>query len=81
MGTLNPGATYIYENDGNRIYAREAGSLHRVCIGVNFIEAQRFKEEMKIWEKIIEDAKTDPTLQEELDRVKVTYYLRKENGT
>lgn len=26
MGTLKPGATYIYERVGNEVYAREAGA-------------------------------------------------------
>jgi hypothetical protein len=26
MGTLKPGATYIYERNGNEVYARESGA-------------------------------------------------------
>jgi hypothetical protein len=26
MGQLKPGATYVYERDGNTVYAREAGA-------------------------------------------------------
>jgi hypothetical protein len=30
MGTLTPGATYIYERNGEEIYAREAGRLNEL---------------------------------------------------
>ena len=33
MGTLKPGATYIYERDGDTVYAREQGSTERFVIG------------------------------------------------
>lgn len=79
MGTLNPGSKYIYENDGNRIYAREEGSSTRVCIGeTNVIKLMK---ENELWYKIREAAEENPTLQRELDRVKVLYYLSINLGT
>lgn len=33
MGSLRPGATYIYESEGGRVYAREFGSTTRQLIG------------------------------------------------
>lgn len=36
MGTLKPGATYIYERNGDEIYAREHGQLDRKLIGYNW---------------------------------------------
>jgi hypothetical protein len=38
MGSLKPGATYIYERVGNEVYAREAGAdpATRTLIGHNY---------------------------------------------
>ena len=33
MGTLKPGATYIYEREHGRVYAREFGSTERQLVG------------------------------------------------
>ena len=33
MGTLKPGAAYIYERVGPTIYARELGSTERTVVG------------------------------------------------
>jgi len=33
MGNLKPGATYIYERNGDEIYAREFGETDRTLIG------------------------------------------------
>lgn len=81
MGTLKPGATYIYERDGRNIYAREVGAVTRELIGYDYpsessIEEglRRFKEE-KLWIDILHDAKTNPALQAELNRVIVLWEL------
>ena len=36
MGTLKPGAKYIYERDGRQIYDREFGSSNRKLIGYDY---------------------------------------------
>ena len=36
MGTLKPGAKYIYERDDNKVYAREFGSSERKLIGWDY---------------------------------------------
>ena len=38
MGTLKPGATYIYERVGNEVYARESGAdpANRVLVGYGY---------------------------------------------
>ena len=38
MGTLKPGATYIYERNGNEVYAREVGAdpADRVLVGYGY---------------------------------------------
>jgi hypothetical protein len=89
MGSLKPGATYIYERNGDEVYAREFGSSKRKLIGYNhemntdsrtsdgrpLIEQIR---ESKLWGEIHREAKTNPTLQKALDRAIMIYKLSKD---
>ena len=90
MGTLKPGATYIYERQGGTVYAREFGapSSERIVVGYDWelddnparvrgatIDTVR---ENQLWHEIRVAALTNPTLQEALDRVKVLYELTKD---
>jgi len=81
MGTLTPGATYIYESPdgGDTVYAREAGTNKRTMVGQNtraksVIEQLR---EDKLWGEIRRMATTDPGMAELLDRARVYYQLKK----
>lgn len=82
MGSLVPGATYTYESpdNGDTIYARIQGEKERKIIGMSFTAiAKRNKDaEDKLWNDIREAAKTNPTLQKEMDRVILMYKLSKE---
>jgi citrate synthase len=91
MGSLKPGATYIYERNGDEVYAREFGSSERKLIGYKhemgtntdprtsdgrpLIEQLR---ENKLWGEIHREAKTNPTLQKALDRAIMIYKLSKD---
>ena len=80
MGTLTPGATYIYEKADGITYAREVGAPHtdRFEIGRDY---QRFlKDELQLWEEIVRAGRTNQALQAALDRVKILYHLSKDNG-
>ena len=80
MGTLTPGATYIYEKADGITYAREVGAPHtdRFEIGRDY---QRFlKDELRLWEEIVRAGRTNQALQTALDRVKILYHLSKNNG-
>ena len=85
MGQLTPGATYIYERVGDEIYAREAGTADRKLIGHDsrttdgrpLIEHMR---EDKLWGNIRREARTNPALQNALDRAIIIYNLSKPNG-
>ena len=94
MGTLQPGATYIYERNGNEIYARESGETDRKLIGYTYHpdESKRFDArtrdgrplhehimEDKMWGEIRRMAPTNPALQSALDRVIMIYRLSKDN--
>ena len=93
MGNLKPGATYIYERNGEEIYAREAGQLpcERILIGYKHeidhthdsrtLDGRPLIEhirETKLWGEIHREAKINPTLQKALDRAIMIYKLSKE---
>ena len=90
MGTLTPGATYIYERNGEEIYARESGKTERTLVGYQYenkidprtsdgrplIEHIR---DDKLWGEIRRAALTNPALQKALDRAIMIYRLSKDN--
>jgi len=87
MGNLKPGATYIYERNGDEIYAREIGSdpSTRKEIGYNYdsrtSDGRPLHDHMmdsKMWGEIHRMAKTNVTLQKALDRVIMLYRLSKD---
>jgi len=80
MGNLKPGATYIYEKADGITYAREFGAPHndRFEIGRDY---QRFlQDELRLWEEIVREGRTNRALQDALDRVKIVYHLSKDHG-
>jgi hypothetical protein len=91
MGSLKPGATYIYERNGEEIYAREAGETDRKLIGYQYENKvdprtddgrplfEHLRED-KLWGEIRRAARTNKALQEALDRVKIIYHLSKDHG-
>ena len=90
MGTLKPGATYIYERNGEEIYAREAGQTDRTLIGYQYENKvdprthdgrplyEHIKED-QLWGEIRRTARTNKALQSALDRVIILYHLSKES--
>jgi hypothetical protein len=93
MGSLKPGATYIYERNGEEVYAREFGETDRKLIGYKYemedkpdprtddgrplVEHIR---EDKLWGAIRRAAKTNAALQSALDRAILVYHLSKDHG-
>ena len=88
MGTLKPGATYIYERNGDEVYAREFGYPDRKLIGYNHPtpdprtnDGRPLHEHMledKMWGEIRREAITNPALQKALDRAIMIYRLSKD---
>lgn len=90
MGTLTPGATYIYERVGNTVYAREAGEdpSKRKVVGYDLDStvndpyyksiAEKYFLEVE-WAKILKAAENNTALQEAIERVKIVYHLSKDN--
>lgn len=88
MGSLKPGATYIYERDKGTVYAREIGAdpSTRKEIGYNYDSRTNdgrplhdHIRDSKMWGEIHRTAKTNPALQTALDRVIMIYRLSKDN--
>ena len=84
MGNLKPGATYVYEHADGVTYAREFGAPHneRFEIGRTLekqSEIDNLKED-KLWGEIRRSAKSNPLLQQALDRAIMIYHLSKQHG-
>ena len=65
---------------GETVYVREEGSTKRALYSESEKKRSLHNDimESKLWGNIHRAAKTNPALQEALDRVKVTYYLTKD---
>jgi hypothetical protein len=94
MGSLKPGATYIYERNGEEVYAREFGETERKLIGYKYEmedkpdprtdDGRPLHEHMKenqLWGQIRRAAKTNSALHEALERAILIYHLSKDHGT
>lgn len=81
MGSLTPGATYVYESPdgGETVYAREVGSTERRLIGKSYkaVLKEELNSEVELFKKIHMAAKNDPILKEAIERVKLLYHLGK----
>jgi hypothetical protein len=94
MGSLKPGAKYIYERTGGVTYAREFGAdpSSRQAIGWEYDPTKNNFDprtndgrplidqmrEDQLWGEIRREAKTNITLQKALDRAIMIYKLSKE---
>lgn len=81
MSQLEPGAAYVYERDGECIYARKVGETDRILIGEDFVSNhhRRKTEIAEEWVPIILAAEQNPTLQQAVERVKILYELSKQD--
>ena len=84
MGSLKPGATYIYEHADGITYAREFGApaVERFEIGRTYERQEKDTklESTFLWSEITLAARSNPALQEAIDRVKIIYHLSKNDG-
>jgi hypothetical protein len=84
MGNLKPGGTYIYERVGDTVFRRESGQIDREVVGYDHrtSDGRPLHEHLiedKLWGDIRRTAKTNTTLQAELDRVIMLYHLINED--
>jgi hypothetical protein len=84
MGTLKPGATYIYERADGVTYARESGAdpSTRVAIGWDYNAKKDLTKyyNSSLWTDVLKEAETNHALHSALERAIILYYLSKENG-
>ena len=91
MGNLKPGATYVYERNGEEIYARETGQTDRTLIGYQYenkedprtYDGRPLYEHIrddKLWGDIRRTARTNKALQNALDRAIIIYHMSKDHG-
>ncbi len=87
-GRLEPGASYIYERADGITYARKLGDPpdQRFEIGRDFdprtSDGRPLHDHImdsKLWGEIHHAAKTNPALQDAIDRVKIVYALSKQD--
>jgi len=78
VGSLNPGATYVYEHVDGTIYAREFGSTERIVVGYELNQHNSYKLPL-LWNDILKEAKNKPALQAALDNVIMLYRLSIDN--
>lgn len=79
MGTLKPGATYIYESPdgGKTVYAREQGKPHneRFVVGYQYDLFEDIN-----WHEIALHARQNPALQKVLERAILIHKVSKDYG-
>ena len=82
VGRLTPGASYVYERANGIVYARRVGDPpdRRFEIGRDYDSKSVYDDlqESRLWGEIHRAAKTNPALQDALDRVKLIHALSKE---
>lgn len=87
MGTLKPGATYIYERNGSEVYARESGSSERKLVGYTYdgegvyqtSDGLKDLADHRLWNEIRAAAKSNKSLQKAMERVIIIYRLSKDD--
>lgn len=80
MGSLTPGATYIYERADGKIYAREYGKTERKIIGYDTEVFKRSNDRnFSLWNDILIEAEQNPALHQALEKVIMLYRLSKDN--
>ena len=84
MGSLVPGVPLIYERVDSTVYSRRVGELERTVVGYNHdprtSDGRPLYDhimEDKMWGEIRRTARTNPTLQDALERVIMIYQLSK----
>ena len=84
MGSLVPGVPLIYERVEGTVYSRRVGELERTVVGHDHdprtSDGRPLHDhimEDKMWGEIRREARTNPTLQDALERAIMIYQLSK----
>jgi hypothetical protein len=82
MGTLKPGATYVYERSDGVVYAREFGADPQTRFVVGYESGKDYdlvKRNKINWADLLKESKNNKALADALDRVIMLYELGKVN--
>lgn len=79
MGQLKPDTKYIYEHADGVTYAREWGASPDARFVIGWDQQYKGLSEDKMWGEIRRMARTDPALQDLLERAIVYYNLKKDH--
>lgn len=84
MGSLVPGVPLIYERVEGTVYSRRVGELERTVVGhdhdprtTDGRPLHDHIQDSKLWGEIRRMARTNPTLQDALERAIMIYQLSK----
>lgn len=78
MSKLEDGATYVYEREDNRIYARKFGETRRRLVGWTDNNSPVMREYRSEINHVLQMCEHDPAMRELLDQLFVLYNLKKE---
>ena len=80
MGSLTPGATYIYESpdNGETVYARKEGTDERILVGQSYHGLEMV--EQRLWNEIYKHRNLNSTLQSQVEQCIITYKLIKDHN-
>lgn len=78
MGSLDPGASYVYERVDDRIYARKFGETKRQLVGwtdsPTSLAVREYASEIN---QVLKMCETDSAMRELLDQLFVLYNLKR----
>lgn len=77
MGTLTPGATYIYERVAGSVFAREFGKTERKLVGYDTSISPDYAMYRSEINQVLLMCEQDPAMKELLDQLFVLYNLKK----
>lgn len=79
MGSLKPGATYIYESENGRVYAREFGSSERKLVGYDHRQQETAERRyyMNEMNEVLRMCEQDPAMKELLEQLFMLYNLKR----
>lgn len=77
MGTLTPGATYVYERVAGSVFAREFGKTERKLVGYDTSINPDYAMYRSEINQVLLMCEQDPAMKELLDQLFVLYNLKK----
>ena len=82
MGSLEPGANYIYERVDDRIYARKFGETKRELIGwTRAPHSAVIRQYQSQINEVLTMCESDPAMRDLLDQLFVLYNLKKTDSS